>query len=104
LQQVHVTRKKKTCVIASVHNKRRNFFHKRSLHNCNKTKQELALQPFFSPQEVHIAKQYNMALGNDNKEGICIKAWSFNKQEQIFFDDHGVAMGSSSINCLSNYC
>jgi hypothetical protein len=60
------------------------------------------LQPFFHPQEIHIAKQYNMAfqVGNDNKEGICNKAWSPNRQKQFFFDNHGVAMGSSSINCV----
>jgi hypothetical protein len=62
------------------------------------------LQHFFPPQEIHIAKQYNMVLGNDNKEGICIKAWSPNREEQKQIDDHGVAMGSSSIDCLSNYC
>ncbi len=61
---------------------KKELFHKRSLHDCNKKKQELALQPFFHPQEIHIAKQYNMALGNDNIEGICIKAWSLNKQNK----------------------
>jgi hypothetical protein len=45
-----------------------------------------------------------MALGNGNKEGICIKAWTPNREEQKQIDDHGVAMGSSSIDCLSNYC
>ncbi len=45
-----------------------------------------------------------MALGNDNKEGICIKTWSLDREEQKKFDDHGVAMGSSSIDYLSNYC
>ncbi len=44
-----------------------------------------------------------MALGNDNKEDICIKAWSPVREEQKKFDDHGVAMGSLSIDCLSNY-
>ncbi len=62
------------------------------------------MQHFFPPQEIHIAKQYNMALGNGNKEGICIKAWTPNREEQKQIDDHGVAMGSSSIDCLSNYC
>jgi hypothetical protein len=97
-------KEKKSLCYSKCTQQKKELFHKRSLHNCNKKKQELALQPFFSPQEVHIAKQYNMALGNDNKEGICIKAWSLDKQEQFFFNDHGVAMGSSSINCLSNYC
>jgi hypothetical protein len=45
-----------------------------------------------------------MPLGNDNKEGICIKAWSPDREEQKKIDDHEVAMGSSSIDCLSNYC
>ncbi len=85
-----------------MHTTKEGTFHKRSLHNCNKKKQEVALQPFFPPKEIHIAKQ-NMALGNDNKEDICIKAWSPVKEEQKIFDDHGVAMGSLSIDCLSNY-
>ncbi len=62
------------------------------------------MQHFLPPQEIHIAKQYSMALGNDNKEGICIKARSLEKKEQKQISDHGVAMGSSSIDCLSNYC
>jgi len=73
LQQARVTRKKKVCVVASVHNKRRNFFTKEAYIIVTKKNKKLHYNLFFPHKKFTLQNNITWLLVMTIKRAFVLK-------------------------------